>query len=249
MSLQAHKVSVHYGERAVLQDIDLDLRKGELAALIGPNGSGKSSLLKALAGLLPHGGRVTLAGEPRPVQRVGYMPQDTSATAALTVLETVLLGRVGRLRWQVADEDLAAVEQVLTRLGIAELGGRWLGELSGGQRQMVFLAQALVAEPLVLLLDEPISALDLRHQLEVMETVRELTRERSLVSLVVLHDLNAAARHADHVMLLRQGTVVAQGEPSGVLHRESLLHVFQVETERLLSSSGRTVLVPLRSVG
>lgn len=249
MSLQAHKVSVHYGERAVLQDIDLDLRKGELAALVGPNGSGKSSLLKALAGLLPHGGRVTLAGEPRPVKRVGYMPQDTSATAALTVLETVLLGRVGRLRWQVADEDLAAVEQVLTRLGIAELGGRWLGELSGGQRQMVFLAQALVAEPLVLLLDEPISALDLRHQLEVMETVRELTRERSLVSLVVLHDLNAAARHADQVMLLRQGSVVAQGEPSGVLHRESLLHVFQVETERLLSSSGRTVLVPLRAVG
>jgi iron complex transport system ATP-binding protein len=238
VSLVARALSVSYGGRTVLHGVDLELAPGQLIALLGPNGSGKSTLLRGVAGLLPHRGSVSLAGRPRVSQRIGYMPQDTSATAALTVTEAVLLGRVERLSWRVSDDDLAAVESVLQRLGITGLASRGLGELSGGQRQLVFLAQALVAEPSVLLLDEPISALDLRHQLEVMETVRALTLERGLVTLVVLHDLNAAVRHADGVLLLHEGRVVASGPPDDVMTVAHLRRVFEVDV-CLLPQAGR----------
>lgn len=245
--LTTSQLSVSFGARQVLHGIDLDLQPGQLVALLGPNGSGKSTLLRGIAGLLPHAGSVALGGQPRTSQRIGYMPQDTSSSAALTVTEAVLLGRVERLRWQVSDEDLEAVDAVLRRLGIAGLATRWLRELSGGQRQMVFLAQALVAQPRVLLLDEPISALDLRHQLEVMETVRELTRERSLVSLVVLHDLNAAARHADRLLLLRDGRLHAQGRTDEVFSLQHVESVFDIEAELLRGQRVERVLVPWRA--
>lgn len=248
MSLVAQQVSVSYGAQPVLHDIDLELPVGQVSALVGPNGSGKSTLIRCLAGLLEYEGTVTLAGEARRRELMGYMPQDTSANVALSVLETVLLGRVRRLRWRVGDDDLAAVHAILQRLGIAHLAARWLRELSGGQRQLVFLAQTLVAQPRVLLLDEPISALDLRHQLDVLETVHQVTRERRLVTLVVLHDLNAAARHCDNALVLRNGRLTGQGTAAEVLTRNCLSQVFEVESEQLLCSGGRSVLVPLRSV-
>lgn len=238
MSLLADNLSLSYGRQAVLHGVDLALRPGRLVALVGPNGSGKSSLIKCLAGLLPHAGQVSLSGQPLSAAQIGYMPQDHAASAALTVLETVLLGRLERLRWQVGEEDLAAVEAVLTRLGIGHLAPRWLGDLSGGQRQLVFLAQSLVAQPRVLLLDEPISALDLRHQLEVMDAVRALTLERGLVTLAVLHDLNAAVRHADEVVLLHDGRVLEVGPPAQVLTASHVRRVFQVDV-CLLTQPGR----------
>ncbi|MBL8387612.1 MAG: ABC transporter ATP-binding protein [Hydrogenophaga sp.] len=247
MSLVAQHVSMSYGAQPVLYDINLELSAGKVSALVGPNGSGKSTLIRCLAGLLSHEGTVTLAGKPRRSEYMGYMPQDTPASVALSVLETVLLGRVRRLRWQVGDGDLSEVYAVLQRLGIAHLAERWLCELSGGQRQLVFLAQALVAQPRVLLLDEPISALDLRHQLEVLETVCQVTHERRLVTLVVLHDLNAAARHCDNLLVLCDGRLKGQGAAADVLTRDCLSRVFEVETEQLFCSGGRTVLVPLRS--
>ena len=239
MSLVARGLSVRYGAQPVLHAVDLALSAGQVGALVGPNGSGKSTLIRCLAGLLPHDGTVTLSGLPCRSEHMGYMPQDTSASVALTVVETVLLGRVGRLRWRVADEDLAAVDAILQRLGIAHLAGRWLRELSGGQRQLVFLAQSLVAQPHVLLLDEPISALDLRHQLEVMDTVRTLTLERELVTLVVLHDLNAAVRHADMVLLLHEGRVLEVGPPGQVLTPVNVRRVFQVEVSVLDRPGGQ----------
>ncbi|WP_218008600.1 ABC transporter ATP-binding protein [Hydrogenophaga flava] len=247
MSLVARGLSVRYGARPALHSIDLDLLPGQLVALLGPNGSGKSTLLRSIAGLLPHEGVVTLAGEPRHSQRIGYMPQDTSATAALTVMETVLLGRVERLRWRVSDEEIAAVASVLRRLGIEALASRGLRELSGGQRQLVFLAQALVAEPSVLLLDEPISALDLRHQLEVMETVSALTRERGLVTLVVLHDLNAATRHADRLLLMREGRLHMQDSAESGLSLRDVEAVFDIEAELLSGQRVGQVIAPWRS--
>jgi iron complex transport system ATP-binding protein len=246
VTLKAQQLSAGYRGRAVLDRIDLALEPGQLAALVGPNGSGKSTLLKCLAGLQTHLGQVTLTGQPRQSEQIGYMPQDLSATAALSVLEAVLLGRVGRLRWQVGDEDLAAAGAVLKRLGVDHLAQRYLTELSGGQRQMVFLAQALVAQPRVLLLDEPISALDLRHQLEVMNTVRALTIERGLVTLAVLHDLNAAVQHADQVLLLHGGKVQASGAPSTVLTPDQIRLAFGVEV-LLLEHVGRPDwIAPLR---
>lgn len=248
MSLILDNICVQYGRRTVVQNISLEAQFGRVLALVGPNGSGKTSLIKAVAGLIPFGGRIAFAGSMGRPDALGYMPQDQQGPLALSVVEVVLLGRLERLHMRVRDEDLDAVRGVLQRLGIGHLAGRDLGELSGGQRQLVYLAQALVSEPRVLLLDEPISALDINHQLEVLELVAAMTRERQLCTVMVLHDLQATARYADDVVLLSGGSVLASGTPEEVLTKESMRRVFGVDMEVLTTSSGRRVLVPLALV-
>lgn len=248
MSLILDNICVQYGRRTVVQNISLEAQFGRVLALVGPNGSGKTSLIKAVAGLIPFGGRIAFAGSMGRPDALGYMPQDQQGPLALSVVEVVLLGRLERLHMRVRDEDLDAVRGVLQRLGIGHLAGRDLGELSGGQRQLVYLAQALVSEPRVLLLDEPISALDINHQLEVLELVAAMTRERQLCTVMVLHDLQATARYADDVVLLSGGSVLASGTPEEVLTQESMRRVFGVDMEVLTTSSGRRVLVPLALV-
>jgi iron complex transport system ATP-binding protein len=248
VSINVQGLSVHYGTRIVLQDINLYAGAGRVLGIVGPNGSGKSTLIKAVAGLLKASGRIHFSGREARPKSVGYMPQDLQAPMALTVIEVVLLGRIAQLRLRVSAEDLEAVRQVLHLLGLEALAGRYLSELSGGQRQMVFLAQALVSQPTVLLLDEPISALDICHQLEVLEVVRAMTLERGLCTLMVLHDLNAAARFADDVALLREGCLVACGDPVDVLSVENIATGFDVEAEALTCLDGTGVLIPRRPV-
>ncbi|MBV5333489.1 ABC transporter ATP-binding protein, partial [bacterium] len=183
MSIALQDLCVHYGPRRVLHGVSLHAQAGQVLGIVGPNGSGKSSLIKAVAGLLPASGTVHFDGSTVRPRSIGYMPQDLQSPAALTVLEVALLGRIQQLRLKVQPDDLAAVREVLQLLGIEALAGRYVSELSGGQRQMAFLAQALVSQPTVLLLDEPISALDICHQLEVLAVVRDMTRQRNLTTL------------------------------------------------------------------
>ncbi len=244
MSLTLENVSVHYGRKPVVKNITLEAQCGRVLALVGPNGSGKTSLIKAIAGLIPYGGRIVFAGKTGRPGPLGYMPQDQQGPLALSVVEVVLLGRLERLHMRVRAEDLDAVRGVLQRLGIEHLAGRDLGELSGGQRQLVYLAQALVSEPEVLLLDEPISALDINHQLEVLDLVAAMTRERQLCTVMVLHDLQATARYADDVALMCGGALFASGPPDDVLTTESMHRVFDVEMEILTTSAGRRVMLP-----
>ncbi|MFO1151072.1 MAG: ABC transporter ATP-binding protein [Alsobacter sp.] len=245
MRLEVRNVSVRLGGRPILREISLNAQPGELLAVIGPNGSGKSTLLRVLAGLQPSDGEVQFDEGARPPRGIGFMPQDVSSRSVLTVLETVLLGRLEGLGWRVADTDLRAASTTLADLGLTSLAGRSLGELSGGQRQLVFLAQALVAQPTVLLLDEPISALDIRNQMEVLHTVERLTRERRLTSIVVLHDLNAAARHGHRVAMIQDGRIVACGSPADVLSPAAIWGTFGVRTTILTGPKGRPVIVPL----
>ncbi len=248
MKLTVEGLSVRYGTTQAIEALDVAAHPGEVLAVIGPNGSGKSSLVKAVAGLVRHDGVIRFDGSPVRPERIGYMPQDIGARAALTVLEAVLLGRLGRLGLRVRPDDLAAVEAVLGELDLMPLASRYLGELSGGQRQLVFLAQALASEPALLLLDEPISALDIRHQLEVMEIVLRMTRARSLTTLVILHDLNIAARFADAVMVMRQGRVVCCGKPDDVIELEMVASVFGVQAALSSAPDGRLVVTPLRAL-
>jgi iron complex transport system ATP-binding protein len=228
-------LGMRYGRHVALAGVSLSAMPGEILGVLGPNGSGKSSLVKAMAGILPYAGVVRFDGSAQRPSVIGYMPQDHQSRAALTVLETVLLGRLGRLRLRVTDEDLAAAERVLSEIGIAHLVMRDLEALSGGQRQLVFLAQALASAPRVLLLDEPFSALDIRHQLEVAELLARLTREKGLTTILVLHDLPMAARLADRIALLQNGRLTALGSSADVLASPAMRAVFHVEfvAERL----------------
>lgn len=248
MKVRIESLSVRYGATTALAGLDLTAEPAEVLAVIGPNGSGKSSLIKAVAGMVPHQGRIVFELEGGAERRIGYMPQDISSRAALTVLEAVVLGRLGRLGLRVKPEDLAMARGVLDELDLGSLAGRYLGELSGGQRQLVFLAQALASEPNLLLLDEPISALDIRHQLEVMQIVRRLTHGRRLTTIVILHDLNIAARFADRIAVMGQGRLVCHGAPKAVIEPAMVAEVFGVEAAMSSAPDGALIVTPLRTV-
>ncbi|HEV7257306.1 MAG TPA: ABC transporter ATP-binding protein [Bosea sp. (in: a-proteobacteria)] len=248
MRVNIEDLAVCYGATQALSDITLTAEPGEVMAVIGPNGSGKSSLVKAIAGLVRCSGRVAFETGDGDQPRIGYMPQDISSRAALTVLEAVLLGRLGQLGLRVKPDDLAMAQTVLQELDLGGLAGRYLGELSGGQRQLVFLAQALASEPNLLLLDEPISALDIRHQLEVMLIVRQLTHQRGLTTIVILHDLNIAARFADTVAVISAGKLVCHGRPAAVIEPSMVASVFGVDAAMSAAPDGSLVVTALRPV-
>lgn len=229
ITLALDAVGVRYGARTVLDTITVPaMRGGEVVAVIGPNGAGKSTLLRRIAGLVAGPGRVSMkSGTSRPA-RACYLPQDTTATAVLTVFESILLAVKRDASWRVEDEALARVEALLHLLDIEALAFRNLGELSGGQRQLVSIAQTLGREPDVLLLDEPTSALDLRHQQQVAAITRRITAERGIVTLVTVHDLNQALRLADRVLVLARGGLAAFGAPREVVTPGLIAEVYGV---------------------
>ena len=248
MKLHAHDVGVRYGGRVAVAGVSLTAAPGELLAILGANGSGKSSLLRALAGVQAHGGGITWDGGPAPPGSIGYMPQDSGTRAALSAFEVVLLGRMRSLSFRVGAADLRAAEAAMAEIGVADLARRRVGELSGGQRQMVLLAQVLAGDPRVLLLDEPTSALDIAHQLHVLDLLRTATRTRRLTTIAVLHDLNAAARFADRLAMMDAGRLVGCGLPSDILCPRVLEPAFAVTVAVDRGSDGHPVVLPLRAI-
>lgn len=238
-SLKLSGLSVGYARRKVIDDLTLPpIVPGHVVSLIGPNAAGKTTLLRAIAGLHPaegslHLGKRELLALPLAdhARLVTYMPQSLPQRVALSVLE----GVIGALRASpVAGPMLSDTElldramDVIERVGIAPLAMSGLDHLSGGQRQLASLAQALVRAPRVLLLDEPISALDLHYQLRVMKLVRALARERGMIVIMVLHDLAIAARWSDRIIVLSNGKVAADGEPAEAITASVLADVYKV---------------------
>jgi iron complex transport system ATP-binding protein len=235
-TLRAESLSLGYGERRVVRELSLTVPTGKVTVIVGPNACGKSTLLRGLARLLaPAGGAVLLDGKSiqrtasREVARkLGILPQGPVAPDGITVTDLVSRGRSphqGWLRrWDAEDEE--AVTAALTATGTLELAARSVDELSGGQRQRVWIAMALAQRTGILLLDEPTTYLDLSHQVEVLDLLTDLNRDEGATVVIVLHELNLAARYADHLVVMKDGAVVTAGLPGDVLTEEVATEVF-----------------------
>ncbi|WP_062742882.1 ABC transporter ATP-binding protein [Erwinia persicina] len=225
-----------YPKRQVISNLNVPLLpQGKITVLLGPNGCGKSTLLRSMAGLNRASGELWLNGEDlmalpfaRRASRVVYLPQSLPAGVHLHVLESIIVAqRASGGRSNASSE--AEVMALLEQLGIAHLALSYLDRLSGGQKQLVGLAQSLIRRPELLLLDEPLSALDLNYQFHVMDLVRRETRLRNIVTVVVVHDINIALRHSEHVLMLQNGELVADGLPEAVITPDSLARVYGVK--------------------
>lgn len=235
-----------YRGRPVLKDVDVaEIPPGSLVALLGPNAAGKSTLLKAIMGLVAYRGVIALGGQdlarlPRAgrVREVAYLPQSLPQQTPLVAYEAVLSAvRATRPEFARAEAE-AAVERVFADLGIRALALRPLSQMSGGQRQMVGLAQVMAREPRLMLLDEPTSALDLHWQMDVIGSVRAATAKRNAIAVMAVHDINLAIRSCDFVVVLAEGRVIAQGRPGTVLDAGILRRAYAVEARIETCSRG-----------
>ncbi len=250
MKVEIRGLSFSYGGTPVLKGIDLTMEGAQVVSVLGPNGVGKSTLIHCINKILtPTEGRVLLDGRDvaeyslKEVARlVGYVPYSSSDTFPLTVVDTVLLGRHPHAGWKTADEDLEAVFEVLERLEIQDLAMRYFNELSAGQHQKVMLARGLVQSPSVLLLDEPTSNLDIKHQLAISRTLREISHSEGILVVMISHDLNIAARYSDNVVMMHDGRIFAVGSPAEVLTVDNIRRVYGVES-RIIDDSGRPYIV------
>ena len=221
-----------------LNGISFSADKGELTALIGPNGAGKTTLIKSVMGILHGTGTVSILGEQihrnsdEIIRRdVSYLTQESGYASELSVFETVLMGKVGSLGLRVSDDVLEKVWNTLKILHMEQFAHRPCIALSGGQRKVVSIAQAIVKDPSVLILDEPTANLDMQNTLEVMELVTAYTKKMQVATLVTLHDLNTAARFADRLVLLKDGRVFSSGTPDTVLTEAALREAYGVNAE------------------
>lgn len=239
-ALQIQHLCAGYGKSSILNDLSAaPLQAGKVIALLGPNGSGKSTLLKTIAGhtQVSRGemqyGDVDLArlSISQRAKYVMYMPQDFPSAVHLTVFESILVAAQVNSNIKRSQELFDTVHSLLHKLSIAHLANLYLNRLSGGQRQLVGLAQALVRKPKVLLLDEPLSALDLNYQYHVMSLLKHETQERGLITVIVLHDLNTALNHTDEALLLYKGNIVDQGAPRDVITSANLAQYYSVRSE------------------
>ncbi|MEM8813317.1 MAG: ABC transporter ATP-binding protein [Pseudomonadota bacterium] len=239
-ALRVNGLSFAYGSHSVLQKVDFGpLEPGQLTVLIGPNAAGKSTLFRLIAGLVKLSkGKVylgdldldTLNSQAR-LKRICFMPQFFAANAALTVFDVVMMAHKQLRGWRVSDADMHTVGEALEAAGIGHLSEAYVSELSGGQSQMVSVAQALIRKSDVYLFDEPTSALDLFHQLDVMRQIKSAIAVRGAIGIVALHDLNLAAGFADHLILLGHGTVLNEGNPEKVLRSPAISETYGVDIE------------------
>lgn len=237
--LAASGVSLAYGDVRVVEDLTFSVPDGQVTAIVGANACGKSTLLRALARLLrPASGSVLLDGRAiselptrEVARRLALLPQSPTAPAGILVGDLVARGRSPHQRlfrsWSTADEE--AVRAALEATSTTDLADRCVDELSGGQRQRVWIAMALAQDTDLLLLDEPTTFLDISHQVDVLDLVDRLNREQGRTVVVVLHDLNLAARYASHLVAMRDGAVIATGTPEEVVTAETVRDVFGLE--------------------
>lgn len=242
MSLTARLPSVQKGRRQILQAMTVTVPAGQVLGVIGPNGAGKSTLLRSLAGI--DRSHALWDGVALSRDRIGYMPQACQMNARLSVLEAVLMGKRESLGWRVDPADLDAAAKVLSDLGLSHLEDRSMDRLSGGQQQMVLVAQRLLRAPRLLILDEPTSALDLHHQLVILRHLRTYAQTRQAAAILALHDLTLAGRFCDQLLVLKDGKAVQCGPKNDVLSEDRINDCWNVSVEVMQDRHGCPVIVP-----
>jgi len=239
-----------YGGLEVLKDINLQLSKGMVTAVLGPNGSGKSTLLKTIVRVLKAKKGVIYLGETKLnrlssriiAQRFAYLPQTAAAVHFCTVFEAVLLGRKPYIVFEPGEKDLDTVTKIIKDFGIAHFAFKKVNELSGGELQKVMIARALAQQPEVLLLDEPVNHLDPKNQQDILTILKTVTKKFDLINLIVLHDLNIALQFADYFVFMKNGKVYYEGDYS-IICPEIIKTVYEIEVE-MAEINGRKVIIP-----
>ncbi|RZT15966.1 iron complex transport system ATP-binding protein [Mycobacterium sp. BK558] len=255
--LRTADLSIGYQNSAIIADLSLTIVDGQVTAIVGPNACGKSTLLRGLARLLkPSAGQVLLDGADiatvhtkEVARRLGLLPQTSIAPEGITVADLVARGRFPHQnllrQWSARDE--AAVAEAMRFTGVSELAGRLVDELSGGQRQRVWVAMVLAAQTPLLLLDEPTTYLDIAHQVELLDLFAMLNREHGHTVVAVLHDLNHACRYADQIIVMKAGSVVAQGDPTSVITAELVEAVYGLKCQIIEDPQTATPLIVPRA--
>jgi iron complex transport system ATP-binding protein len=226
-----------------------------MLSIVGPNGSGKSTLLKCINRILKTkqntvliDGKDTSKLNLKELSKImGYVPQSSTSTFPFTVFDVVLMGRKPYIHWNLSERDNEIVAEMLDFLGIGELSMRHFNELSGGEQQKVIVARALAQQPQILLLDEPTSSLDIKHQLEILCILRSLAQTKHCSVIVAMHDLNLAGRFSDRMLMLKQGCIFAVGTPDAVLTEENIESVYGIKARVTNSILGRPQVTPLIS--
>jgi iron complex transport system ATP-binding protein len=255
LKLKINNVEFRYNSAAVLDGITMELADSEIVGIVGPNGAGKSTLIRCINNILqPNGGSILLSGKDihemsmmEIAKQIGYVPQTASHIFPATVFETVLIGRRPHIGWKCSEVDEEKVWSILKVMGIEDLSMRDFNEISGGQQQKVLIARALAQEPGTLILDEPTSNLDIRHQLEVMEILKGLVLKQRISVIMAVHDLNLVSRYADRLLIMKNGKIFDAGSPFEVLTSDNIMSVYGVEAEVINSNAGVLHIVPLRS--
>ena len=257
MKITIKNLSFGYRKTPILKGVNIEVAPGRLCVLLGANGAGKSTLIKCVNGILkPEKGEIYLDNtdllrlpQKEKSRRIGYVPQSTEVEdSGLNVFEMVLSGRVPHMKGKMKDADYEIVRSVLEKMSVSDYSTKLLNQLSGGERQRVFIARALAQEPVVMLLDEPTSNLDLRYQLETMEIVRGLCQDKGMTIMAVIHDVNTAVTFADQVVLMKDGNIHATGHPDEILNTESLERIFDVRVE-FAAYQDKQYVIPKRCAG
>lgn len=222
--IEAKNLTISY-DKKVIDNISFKIEEGKVNILMGRNGSGKSTILNAISGIKSYEGEIKTDG------KVSYLNQNINSKAKFTVFETILLGKVADLSLRITKDDKRDVEKVLDLLDIIKYKDKYINKLSGGEVQKVFIGQALVANPKILLLDEPVSALDLKNQYDIIRIIKDLTEKLNLTTLISLHQIALIEKFADNIILIDNNKIYRQGPSKEVMDEEMFRDIFEMETD------------------